>query len=169
MTRINKNKLMIASYLTNKKIDPFAFSRFLKEKRNSDQSMLELVKKINEQNFCWGQIRCANEDLLKKELGISITEVINILTGTEKKDKDLNFINVSRFHISHIHSDKRLCVDYGFLCSEDDEGSLINPDDEFMDIMDEVIDVHIDNEKPYVMGGFKLSNDWERSVQQVYP
>ena len=70
MTKIDKNKLTIASYLNDKKIDPFAFTRFLKDMSNKNISMLELVKKINKQNFCWGQVRCTNEDLLKKELGI---------------------------------------------------------------------------------------------------
>ena len=65
MTKRDKNKLIIASYLNNKKIDQFAFARFLKDMSNKDISMLELVKKINKQNFCWGQVRCTNEDLLK--------------------------------------------------------------------------------------------------------
>ena len=169
MKKLDKNKLTIASYLNDKKIDPFAFTRFLKEMSNKDISMLELVKKVNEQNFCWGQIRCANEDFLKKELGISITDVINIFCGTQRIEKNLSFIDASRFHVSHIDSSKRFCVDYGFICSPDDTGTFVNPGDEFIETMDEVIDIHVDNETPYVIGGSNLSNDWERTVQQLYP
>ena len=50
-----------------------------------------------------------------------------------------------------------------------DTGTFVNPGDEFIETMDEVIDIHVDNETPYVIGGANLSNDWERTVQQLYP
>ena len=50
-----------------------------------------------------------------------------------------------------------------------DTGIFVNPGDEFIDTMDEVIDIHVDNETPYVIGGSNLSNDWKRTVQQLYP
>ena len=69
---------------------------------NEDISMLELIKKINKQNFCWGQVRCTNEDLLKKELGILMTSIANIFCRTQKIEKNLSFI----------YADNRLYISY---------------------------------------------------------